>query len=356
MKPIKLTTKMKKHSLLLLLALVLGTGRLSAQLANPEVMIGMLPAGGIIPVGTTFLLDFRLLNFGFTTVTAGCAQFTMSVPPTLVQILDLVPSPAFTGVVMGGGSSIVLTNTMPMLGFPNIDVFNMQVRMQTIATGGPQTIRFSFAYDPAQPSCALLGDAVPGTDDAADIIVVANPLPVSLVSFQANAQANRTVDVAWRTASETNNRGFLVERSKDLRQFERVAELSEVAPNSDGLKHYKLTDTAPYWGTSYYRLTQTDLSGKATRYPAVSVVVRDGTYGVFPNPVVDQDLFRVSLDEPETALINFYSVDGRLVPVHNEAREPGHLVLKTGVPLSAGVYMLTVEERGQTRQHRIVIK
>jgi len=44
------------------------------------------------------------------------------------------------------------------------------------------------------------------------------------------------------------------------------------------------------------------------------------------------------------------------VPVHNEAREPGHLVLKTGVPLSAGVYMLTVEERGQTRQHRIVIK
>jgi hypothetical protein len=183
-----------------------------------------------------------------------------------------------------------------------------------------------------------------------------NPLPVSLVSFTAKVQENRTVALAWVTSMETNNKGFLIERSKDLIYFEKVAELTEVSSGSNALKTYHLTDFIPFAGTSYYRLTQTDLNGKATVYPAVSVILRDAAYGVFPNPVMNGQRFALRLDEPETARIHFFSSDGRTIPIQYTGIESGNLLLKTANKLSTGVYILTVEERGQTRKHRLVIE
>ena len=185
---------------------------------------------------------------------------------------------------------------------------------------------------------------------------VALPLPVTLVSFTAKAQKNQTVDLAWTTSLETNNKGFIIERSKDLKQFERVGEVSEIAANSNALKNYQLNDANAYSGTSYYRLTQTDLSGKATVYPAVSVVIREESYGVFPNPVLSDGRFTLRLDEPETALLNFYSLDGRLLTLQKTGIQSGNLLLKTTSKLSSGVYILTVAERGQIRQHRLIIE
>ncbi len=181
-------------------------------------------------------------------------------------------------------------------------------------------------------------------------------LPVSLVSFTAKVQSNHTIDLTWITSLETNNKGFVVERSKDLQRFDKVGEVSEVAANSSALKTYRLTDQTPYAGTSYYRLTQTDLSGKVNVFPAISVVLRDEAYGVFPNPVVSDGRFTLRLDEPEAATVDFYSADGRLVPLQKTSIQSGNLVLKTAGSLSAGVYVLKVVERGQTRQHRLIIQ
>ncbi len=181
-------------------------------------------------------------------------------------------------------------------------------------------------------------------------------LPVSLVSFTAKAQDRHTVNIAWTTSLETNNKGFLVERSKDLKGFEKVGEVSEVALNSNALTNYRLIDQTPYSGTSYYRLTQTDLNGRATVYPAVSVILRDEAYGVYPNPVTNGQRFAVRLDEPESAVINFYNVDGRSLPLQNTGAESGNLTMKTVGKLATGIYIITVEERGQTRKHRLLVE
>ncbi|AQG78226.1 ice-binding family protein [Spirosoma montaniterrae] len=199
-----------------------------------------------------------------------------------------------------------------------------------------------------------IGGAI--TLNANTVTNVAAPLPVSLVSFTAQPQANRTVDIAWTTSLETNNRGFVVERSKDLQLFVKVGEVGEIAANSSALKNYKLTDQTPYVGTSYYRLKQTDLNGKMTIYPAVSVVLRDDAYGIFPNPALGDGRFALRIDEPETAKLGFFSVDGRILPLQRTGIQSGNLLLKTTDKLSAGVYILTVEERGQVRQHRLVVE
>ncbi|MVM41896.1 T9SS type A sorting domain-containing protein [Spirosoma sp. HMF3257] len=183
-------------------------------------------------------------------------------------------------------------------------------------------------------------------------------MPVALVSFTAKVQEDRTVGLAWTTSLETNNKGFLIERSKDLTRFEKVGEVTEIGANSNALKSYHLTDFTPYQGTSYYRLTQIDLDGKTTVFQdkVVSVVLRDGAYGVFPNPVINDQQFRLSLDEPETAVINFYGVDGRTMPFQKVGVESGNLLMKVTGKLSSGVYILTVGERGQLRKHRLVVE
>ena len=203
---------------------------------------------------------------------------------------------------------------------------------------------------------ATVSDRDGTNQSASGSIIVTAAMPVSLVNFTAQPRENRTVDLAWSTSLETNNKGFLIERSKDLSQFEKVGEVSDVATNSSALKTYRMTDQMPFSGTSYYRLTQTDLSGQSRVYPAISVVLRSDAYGVYPNPVVSDQRFMLRLDEPETAKVNFFSADGRTLSLQKAGIESGNLLLKTTGKLSTGVYLLTVEERGQTRQHRLVVE
>lgn len=185
---------------------------------------------------------------------------------------------------------------------------------------------------------------------------ILNPLPVTLISFTAQAQANNTVDIRWATSHELKNKSFIIERSKNMKQFEKVGERSETAMNSNSLRQYALLDQMPYVGTSYYRLKQIDVNGLITVYPAVSVVLREEPYAIFPNPVTGGQPFTLRMDEPETATVRFYSMEGRALPLHNVGIQSGNLVLKTAGGLPTGIYMITVSERGQLRKYRLLIE
>ncbi len=347
---------MKNTFTLFCLVLLLSTSKLLAQNADPAVNILFQPAS--ISVATTGTVLVTVLNNGATTINVGCAFITISVPSNIGLITGLAPGsdPNFTGTITSGGASIRIVNSGTVL--TGLSAASVSVVVQGIAVGGPSIISGNITYDPTQgATCTVAGNLSTQNDNSqTSMTVVANPLPVSLVNFSAKAQPNHTVNLDWTTSLETNNKGFLVERSKDLKRFETVGEVSELAASSNSLKNYHLTDLTPYLGTSYYRLTQTDLSGRATTFPVVSVVLRDEAYGVFPNPVVSSGSFALRLDEPETATVNFFSPDGRVLPLQKTGVQAGNLLLKTGGQLSTGVYVLTVEERGQTRQHRLVVQ
>lgn len=188
-----------------------------------------------------------------------------------------------------------------------------------------------------------------------DINVTNAPMPVNLVSFSVRASHNQTIQLDWSTASEQNNKYFLLERSKDLIQVESVANVKAHEGSSFQGFSYTFTDDKPYTGTSYYRLRQVDLDGKTTTYPWESVVLRREAYGVSPNPISTQQ-FSLQLDEPMTALIRLYSLDGRLVPFQKMGKDVSSLQLKTEQTLPTGIYILTVEERAQKREYRLVVE
>ena len=113
-----------------------------------------------------------------------------------------------------------------------------------------------------------------------------NPLPIELLSFQAKANEDFTVDLSWITASEQNNDYFSVERSQNGIDWEEVGRVKG-AGNSNQILRYFLVDYKPFKGTSYYRLKQTDFDGTFTYSDMVSVSFDPEHMPilVYPNPV-----------------------------------------------------------------------
>lgn len=96
-----------------------------------------------------------------------------------------------------------------------------------------------------------------------------NPLPITLLSFEAKANIHEVV-LKWSTLVELNNDYFTVERSSDSQNFKKVLEVPG-GGTSDMRLHYSAIDKAPHYGTAYYRLKQTDFDGKSSYSPVVSV-------------------------------------------------------------------------------------
>jgi len=86
------------------------------------------------------------------------------------------------------------------------------------------------------------------------------PLPVELEKFKADCDGN-TATFEWRTASETNNNYFTIEKSLDGFNYYEVGKIySQVkgSPSSSSSLDYSFVDNNPT--NAYYRLNQTDFS------------------------------------------------------------------------------------------------
>jgi hypothetical protein len=109
-------------------------------------------------------------------------------------------------------------------------------------------------------------------------------LPVSLLSFTA-AIKDQAVVLNWHTASETNNKGFAVERSLDGGRT--WAEFQFVKANGNALGgKYQTQDAAPRKGLNHYRLRQVDVDGRMSFSAVRAVNLSSSAVNavVYPNP------------------------------------------------------------------------
>jgi hypothetical protein len=98
-------------------------------------------------------------------------------------------------------------------------------------------------------------------------------LPVNLVEFNARATGS-TIQLSWRTASETDNAGFHIERSSNGMSWQ---DIGFVAGNGtvSKVQDYHFQDISPILGLNYYRLRQIDFDGK-TEHSSVQVAKFEG--------------------------------------------------------------------------------
>ena len=175
-----------------------------------------------------------------------------------------------------------------------------------------------------------------------------NPLPVELLTFEAQA-AEPVVDLQWSTATERDNAGFHVERSRDGLTFERIGFVQGAGSSMITLT-YTFTDQQPYQGLSYYRLWQQDIDGQG-EYGPVRVVNLRSTLELraYPNPTADV-VFLTNLPE-EPVRIEVLDLRGRTVLMQEGGGPVAQLNL---ISLPPATYIVRVAMERDTWQGTII--
>jgi hypothetical protein len=190
---------------------------------------------------------------------------------------------------------------------------------------------------------------------------ITNPLPVKLMTFTASNN-DGDVDLFWITASEENNKGFVVERSADGKSFEETAFVKGAGYSSE-VQKYILTDAKAFEiahsNTLYYRLKQLDYNGEYT-YSEVVVVsnetkTMDGV-SVYPNPFEGSYNVTVSARTENTATIEMMDLHGKQVMVHTAAVVKGTntIPMDNISALPQGIYFVKVSMNGESHVLKLI--
>lgn len=167
-----------------------------------------------------------------------------------------------------------------------------------------------------------------------------SPLPVNLTSFLVRLE-DQKVQLDWETSSEMNNAYFEIERSADVKKFEKIGHVAGQI-NSETLVQYSFTDENPLAGTSYYRLRQVDLDGKFEFSKIRSV--RNETTGTTntitfgPNPTDEIISFKGIKKGSKIAVIDVYGNEKFATTQDNDSLEIQLDVEKYG----RGLYLVKI--------------
>ncbi len=102
------------------------------------------------------------------------------------------------------------------------------------------------------------GNVSPVTPIFLDDIEFQSTVPVELVSFTGSADG-KTIGLVWKTATETNNRGFDVEKKNGI-SWVKIGFVPGSGTSTES-HSYSFTDNAPGTGKNTYRLRQVDFDG-----------------------------------------------------------------------------------------------
>lgn len=187
-------------------------------------------------------------------------------------------------------------------------------------------------------------------------------LPVELASFSSVPTENGII-LTWKTTTEKNNSGFEVEKSTDQSSWVLV---QFVNGNGTSLEEhtYKITDSKPFNGKSYYRLRQLDFDGTATIVSSIQVdMIAPNQFTLaqnYPNPFNPATTIKYSLPFDSKVRISIYNALGqRIEDLLNETKEAGnHEVQFMANALTSGVYLyeIVAVSRENGREFRSVKK
>lgn len=182
------------------------------------------------------------------------------------------------------------------------------------------------------------GGSISGTGGPLD----ATPLPVSLLSFQAQRQDAQRVELTWQTAQEINNKGFEIEVSKDGIDYHSVGFVEGVG-NSASLQEYRYISLQE--SLAYYRLKQIDFDDNFvySQVRFVGKALGGEAVAVYPNPFSQNEQLILASD---LANFNLQLSDAKGLLLWQAAGSPQELeaALNRRVSqLASGIYILKIQ-------------
>ncbi len=184
-------------------------------------------------------------------------------------------------------------------------------------------------------------------------------LPITLLSFNANCN-EYTAELDWKTASETNNNFFTVERSYDMQLWDIVGTVNSQG-NSSTVQSYQLSDNTVDFNnpTIFYRLKQTDFDGQFEFFNPIALNCNDKES--FEIISVEKEGSNITINYKgiidESISIMLYTVAGQKIFDKNIISKKGtNKYYIRDIDLKPGVYMLMLETTDKVLSKKIVLK
>ncbi|MFB6249480.1 MAG: T9SS type A sorting domain-containing protein [Salinibacter sp.] len=202
----------------------------------------------------------------------------------------------------------------------------------------------------------------------ASTTIATDAIPVELTEMGATLkEEGRAVALTWKTASETGNAGFEVQRKAGPEaQFRRVGFVEGAGTTSEPQTYRFVDEDLPYAAdTLRYRLRQVDTDGSA-QVTDPTVVARGGPSELtlketYPNPARNRVTVRYAIpesrrDEASEVTLRLYDVLGREVrAVRLPARAGRHERQVSVSGLASGVYILRLRAGGASQTRRLTV-
>ncbi|MFA6598125.1 MAG: T9SS type A sorting domain-containing protein [Ignavibacteriaceae bacterium] len=173
-----------------------------------------------------------------------------------------------------------------------------------------------------------------------------NVVPVELTSFSANATQSG-VELKWSTATETNNKGFEVQKSSDNKTFSTLG-FVDGKGTSTSIQQYRFVDASTTSGKYYYRLCQIDFGGSYKYSDIVEVQgTTPSTFALsqnYPNPFNPTTTMQFSLASDAKVAIKVFDMLGREVAniVEGSYAAGVHKVEFNASKLASGLYVYQI--------------
>jgi hypothetical protein len=175
------------------------------------------------------------------------------------------------------------------------------------------------------------------------------PVPVELISFSAITKDDNVL-LNWATATETNNKGFEIEKSKVLISKEKMKWEVIGFINGKGttteIQHYSFMDKDIPPGNYLYRLKQIDFDGSFSYTKEIKVEVSAPlTFALeqnYPNPFNPSTTIKFSINKNSVVDLRVYDLLGKEVGVmiDKQYMEAGKYSKKFDVRgLASGMYL-----------------
>ena len=187
----------------------------------------------------------------------------------------------------------------------------------------------------------------------------AGTIPVELTSLAATS-SNKKVTLTWSTATETNNRGFDIERKSSTTEWTKIGFVSGFGTTTEA-QQYSFTDNNPTVGKYSYRLKQIDLNGTFEYSKVVEVeVLAPSVFELsqnYPNPFNPTTKINYSVPFDSKVTISIYSITGELVRelVNDNVTAGTYSVDFNGSNLASGMYIYKMVAGSFVQTHKMML-
>jgi len=331
-------------------------------IAQSNASMAVLPSNsGIVAVGETNDLQMYVGNTGMVSIAVSKLRPICTIPPTVVFLPDAQQTgiPAGWTILSNTGTQLRVCNTSFVVPGQSVSNIILKVQGVTISPFTTFTGQINFGNGTTcAPGPAVAGNLTADDFATSTIEVIAAPLPLTLLSFNATL-LNCQPSLNWQTESEINTDRFEIERGNLNNSAWKSIGTVTAKGNTTAKSAYNFIDKDVDVSADkvLYRLKMIDKDGQYKYSKILPVFINCKTTQVhaYPNPVQHGRLYVSLTGVSGYTEATLLSLTGQVIlkqPMKN-----GTNYLNISPSIATGLYLLNIkDENGVDKKLKVLIQ